>query len=117
MKNTPWEKYDEDEDLPGWVKSALQVEVGRAYKPVVEVCFLYFKRTDKFKKVFGDFSWVCVNPGNKTPGLEKSNLGIMVDRQTAVQLYLGRMQLSGLLDADKKVLLDMELDAKGGVNQ
>ena len=28
VKNTPWEKYDEEEDLPGWAKSALQVEVG-----------------------------------------------------------------------------------------
>ena len=113
VKNTPWKKYDEDEDLPGWAKSALQVEDGRAYEPVIEVCLLYIKRTGKFKKVFGDFSWVGINPGNETSGLEKSNIGIMVDRHAVVQLSIGRTQLRGLLDADKEVLLDMELDAKG----
>ena len=84
VKNTPWEKCDEEEDLPGWAKSALYVEVGRAFEPVIETCFLYLKRTGKFKKVSGDFSWVGINPGNKASGLEKSNLGTMVGRHAAV---------------------------------
>ena len=35
----------------------------------------------------------------------------MMDRHAAVQLSLGITQLRGLLDVDKEVLLDMELDA------
>ena len=67
----------------------------------------------KFKKIVGDFSWVDINPGNEASRLEKSNLGIMVDRHAAVQLCLGIVQLGGLLDLDKEVLLYIELDAKG----
>ena len=50
VKNTPWAKYDEEEDVPGWAKSALHVEVGREHEPVIEACLLYLKRTGKLKK-------------------------------------------------------------------
>ena len=40
-------------------------------------------------------------------------MGIMVDRHAAVQLCLEIVQLKGLLDSDRKVLLDIELNAKG----
>ena len=83
-KNTQWEKYDGEEDLPLSAKSALQVEVGRAFEPVIEACLLYLKSTVKFKKAFGDFSLVGINPGNEASRLEKSNLGIVVDRHAAV---------------------------------
>ena len=69
------------------------------------------------QKVLGDFSWVGINPGNGSTGLEKSNLDIMINRHSAVQLSLGRVQLRGLLDADKEILLDMELDTKGKERQ
>ena len=50
VKNTQWAKYGEDEDLLGCAKSAMQVEVGRAFEPVIEACLLYLKRTGKFRR-------------------------------------------------------------------
>lgn len=117
VKNAGWSKYDEDEDLPGWAKSALQVEVAREHEPVIEACLLYLKNTGLFKKTFGDFAWVAINPGHDASGLEQSNLGTMLDRHSAVQLCLGRTPMKGLLDADKEVLLHMELDAEGRERQ
>ena len=113
IKNIPWETRDEKEDLPGWAKSALQIEIATESEYLVTACLHYLKRSGMFREYFGDFTWVAVNPGRDALAQDKNTLGIMAERHAAVQLCLGRVPLRGLLNADKKVLLDLHPDSIG----
>ena len=113
IKNIPWEARDEKEDLPGWAKSALQIEIATEFEYLITACLHYLKRSGIFRDYFGDFTWVSVNPGRDALAQDKNTLGIMAERHAAVQLCLGRVPLRGLLNADKKVFLHLHPDSKG----
>ena len=78
VKNTPFEARDEDEDLPAWAKQALHLEVARVNQELMTEIVLFMMDSGKWKRLFGTFTWVAINPGFDASATDSNTLGTMV---------------------------------------
>ena len=113
VKNTPFEPRDEDEDLPAWAKQALHLELPREHQEFVTEVMLFMMDSGKWKRLFGTFTWIAINPGFNASSTDSNTLGVMVERHSAVMRNIGKVTLKGLLLPDKEMELLLLPDKNG----
>jgi hypothetical protein len=111
--NAPWEQRDENEDLPGWAKMIIHVEVCETKEYLIRDSLHYLVKTGEFNLHFGEFAWVVNNPGGEVTLAEKQALGLDIEQHSAVMLCIGKVHLQGVRDAEYSCMLDLMDDDKG----
>ena len=93
VKNTAFVLRDDEEDLPGWAKNVVHIEVATEDEHTLQSVLEYMKRNGMFKANFGEFAWLVINPGWNATFSEKDTLGSLVERHAAVMLCIGKVPL------------------------
>ena len=104
-QNAPWEERDENEDLPGWAKMIIHVEVAEKMEYLLRDCLQYLVKTGELNLHFGEFAWLVVNPGGDATLAEKQALGLDIEQHTAVMLCVGKVHLQGVRDENTPAIL------------
>ena len=119
VANTPWENPEhskrlKDKDkIPAWAKQALLVVVALDKEEVVKGLLGYAEKKGYFTRLFGNFAWHSFNPGWDCEEYESGDLGLEVERHTAIMRSMGSVTLRGFLKLDDELPFDREDDEDG----
>ena len=76
-------------------------------------CGLTAAEAELWMKYFGENAWLAENSGENCNTTKKEDYGRMISRHGSINLFLGSVSLSGLVDADALCELDMQANEDG----
>ena len=114
VKNTPFEKRDNNDPTPSWAKLPLHLEVDVLLEEYLEEILKYMVTSRLINTVLGDYVWVLKNsPPNKASEDDKETMKVALRTHMAIVLSLGRVFLRGLENPDYVCVLKRGKDEDG----